>query len=347
MKVLVYSDLQADDGSIRLRSDPLIPIQRWRVRRFYQWLARVAHLNSVDAVWDLGDTTNDRTALTHPTVQAVTTGCEVLMRGIPRALSFKLLGNHEQSTKATTVHCGDLFSPYFHVVQTRKVVEFGRFSFVLASYPSDPVDLSLWLKQVISRGLDRGKTVVVLGHFSVVGALMSSGVAQTGVHHSALEWAHLSLLGHIHRWQVIPGVPTAYYVGSPFAQDFGEAHDPTKVVGLLDLDLNTGQVSSLDWLHLPGFPAYRTVTVDELDYLGDDVVKVVIRNQREAQRFYAHPMAPTVEPVYAFTTEEATPSKGLAIAESREASVLLYVEQVPLPGAQLEELAAAGLALTK
>ncbi len=346
MKVLIYSDLQADDGSMRLRSDPSTPLQRWRVRRFYQWFAAQARGHKVDAVWDLGDTTNDRTALTHPVVQSVTTGCELLMRGLPRTLSFKLLGNHEQSTKATAVHCGDLFSPYFHVIQDRQVVDYGKFSFVLGSYPADPEELSRWLKQETSLCRDRGQTVVVLGHFSLVGARMNSGLAQAGVSREALSAADLVLLGHIHKWQEFQTTAgLGFYLGSPFPQDFGEASDPSKVCALLTLNEGTGEVLDLEWLHPPGFPAYRTITVDDMDYMGDDVCEVVIRTQAEAQRFYAHPLAATVKPVYAFSTEQVTAEMDSVASESREQSLGVYVEQNALPGATTEEVLRAGLTL--
>ncbi len=88
-----------------------------------------------------------------------------------------------------------------------------------------------------------------------------------------------------------------------------------------------------------------TITVDEMDCMGDDVCEVVIRSQVEAQHFYAHPLAATVRPVYAFSTEQVSSTTEAVSGESREQSLGAYVEQNTLPGATAEELLRVGLAI--
>lgn len=339
MKVLVYSDLQAEEGSLRLRSDPTIPVQRWRTKRFYEWATQLVKSKGIDAVWDLGDTTDNRTAIAHPTLDAVATGCAQLTRGLDRVLCLKLLGNHEQHIKAATSHCGALFSPYFRVISGSEVVVWGDLSIICTAYHTETAPQAVWLNQTIKEHKSRGQRVVVLGHVQIKGCRLASGLSNDGIPTAALDEADLVLLGHVHRRQPIG--KNGMYVGSPFQQDFGEANDPRKTVAIVDTD--TLEVSLV---HPPGFPQYRTITVDELDAAtkGNDILSVIIRNQDEAERFYASPSAAQAEPVYAFSeapVEKVETSEDLTF----ESLVRRRVELDPLEGVDQETLISAGLAL--
>ncbi len=332
MRVLVYSDLQADEGSVRLRSDPTVPLQRWRVQRFYELTTRLVRSHGIDAVWDLGDTTNNRASIAHPTLQVVSAGCAALTSGMMRPVCFKLLGNHEQHAKDVNVHCGELFAAHFHVVIDRGTFDLpGDVTVVCVSHQYDNVTASTWIAGAVAAARARGRRVIVLGHFTVRGCRLNSGVAHEGIATDALRDAHLTLLGHVHRRQLV--ATNAFYVGSPFQQDFGEANDPPKAVAVLDTD-----TLELTWVHLD-FPRYRTILVDELTAATatNDVLAVTVRDQAEAERFYAHPASGLsgVEPVYAFTA--AAQSSGASIATDTDL-IAQYVASNPVDGIEPGDL---------
>ncbi len=343
MRILVFGDLQADEGPERLRSDPSVPLQRWRVQQFYRWAAQLVHTRKLDAVWDLGDTTNDRTALLHPTVQAVTQGCAALTSGLLSLHNYKLLGNHEQYSKGGQTHVGDLFHPYFRVIQDRSVFTLPkeRLHIVCASFPVDSNELAGWLDRTLETLIDRDRAqimrIVVLGHFTVQGATLNSGPSRHGIPREALRHADCVLLGHVHRHQQLSGGRNHWYVGSPFQQDFGEAGDPEKCVAILDT-----ATLSLEWVPTL-FPTYRTVDVADLEAAtrGNDVLKVVVKSSAEAQQLYASPHAHTVQPVYAFAPagrlegDSTTPG-----ALDFSSLTRIYVQTVALPGSTPEELLA-------
>lgn len=337
MRVLVFSDLQADEGADRLRSDPSIPLQRWRVHRFYDWAAGLARERKIDAVWDLGDTTNNRTALAHPTLQTVARGCAQLTAGTTLALNFKLLGNHEQHLKARDTHVGDLFSPYFHVVEDRGIFNLpNNLSVVCVSFQYDNTELSRWLSTALHRLQNARRRSLILGHFAVLGCRLNSGNVPTeSVTLETLAGADLVLLGHVHRRQRLGH--NGWYIGSPFQQDFGEANDPQKAVVILDTD-----TLALEWVATP-FPIHRVVHVDELARAakGNDILRVMVRNSAEAERLYASPHSGTVEAVYAFHGSNGNGDSLLPeIAGSASFDDLTsrYVDSCLLPGVSRGEL---------
>lgn len=337
VKVLVFSDLQADDGSNRLRSDPSIPLQRWRVNKFYNWVSTLIRKNSIDAIWDLGDTTDNRTAITHPILQSVAKGCAKITSGTRTVLNFKLIGNHEQHLKSKNTHVGDLFSPYFNVVEDRATFHLpDSLSIVCASFQYDNQELAVWLSDTIHKLKTANKRIIVLGHFTVQGSKLNSGATTTTyIPMDALTEANLVLLGHIHRRQkTING----WYIGSPFQQDFGEASDPTKAIAILDTD-----TLNLEWIATP-FPTYRVITVDELDQVShsEDVFRVMVRSSQEAEQLYASPHANTVEAIYAFERNDAkTESSSLVPELSFDSLIFSYTKFAPVPdGISVEELIA-------
>lgn len=332
MRVLIFSDLQADEGSDRLRADPSIPMQRWRVNKFYDWASSVAASNGCSAVWDLGDTTNNRSTLSHHTIHSVIRGSKTLTSGRPAVFNLKLVGNHEQHLRAKEVHVGGVFSPYFKVVEDREIIHFPDFSVVCASFGYDD-DLARWLEASIDVVKSEHKKVIVLGHFMVAGSRMGSGISSSigTVPKEALAKADLVLLGHVHRRQRVGA--NGWYIGSPFQQDFGESSDPTKAVAILDTD-----TLQLEWVASP-FPVYRTITVDELAQAAEtnDVLKVIIRTNDEAERFYTSPSAGTVEPVYAFSHKESTQEVS-NLESSFDTMTKAYASSVELPGVSADEL---------
>lgn len=339
---MLFADLQADEGSDRLRADPTVPLQRWRVQQFYRWAATLVRERQLDAVWDLGDTTNDRTALAHPTVQAVTRGCAELTAGLSPVYNYKLLGNHEQHLKSTATHVGDIFSPYFRVVEDRAVFTLPALHLhvICISFPVDATSVAQWLEQTVAALIARDRAqvmrIIVLGHFAVEGASLGSGnTARHGIPRSVFKGVDRVFLGHVHRRQTLfPEV--GWYVGSPFQQDFGEAQDPAKCVAILDT-----VTLEVEWVPTP-FPAYRTIPVTELAAAvhGEDVLRVTVRSPAEAQQLYASPAAGSVSPVYAFAseaTEDAAPAvESLDFAGLTRA----YTASAPLPGTSADELLA-------
>lgn len=324
MRILVFSDLQADEGSERRRTDPSTLLQQWRVTQFYRWATQLIRTRKLDAVWDLGDTTHSRTALSHPVVQTVARGCAELTSGLPARLCIKLIGNHEQHMRKTDAHVGDIFSPYFHVVAGRKIIRLTdeNLTLICAAYDPDIPRLEDWLHRAIQIHKNPQGTIIVLGHFPVSGAKLHSGAVTDGVRLDVLRGASVSLLGHVHRRQQLRG--NIWYVGSPFQQDFGEANDPIKCVAIFDT-----QALTIEWVATP-FPKYRTVGVRDIEQAaaGDDILKVVIRSTDEAQQYYSSSVATSVQPVYAIPekTGQETPSADLDFTNLVEA----YVKTVPL-----------------
>lgn len=341
VNVLVFSDLQADEGSLRLRSQPDIPLQRWRTERFYALAAELVESEGCQAVWDLGDTTDNRTSLAIRTINVVTGGCAKLTRGLVKPYCLKLIGNHEQTAKTQDNSCASLFSPYFSVVEDRLVVVAGKTSVVCLSFPYDNAAAAAWLAETVAREKQRGQTVIVIGHAKIAGAKLNSGTATDGIPTEAFASADLALFGHVHKRQAIG--KNGYYVGSPFQQDFGEAADPEKATAILDTE-----TLALRWVALPGFPRYKTICVDELERAAksDDVLNVVIRTPAEAERFYAHPASQGVEPVYALDEVAATDEpKDVELGRTFEDTAEDYVKAVPSPDADRDELLAAARAL--
>ena len=280
MKALVYGDLQATEGRERLFSSPEINLQQHRVSLFYVKLEKLFKHVGCDLLWDLGDTTDDRTAIPIPTINA-------LLDGIGRFKfnehNFKLIGNHEQYIRSTRVHAGRLFNGTFSVFSQPEVKVIGGTTVVLAPYPDDHGALEKWLSEV---KLTTPKSIL-LGHFQVAGSVVAGKSLIDGVGKDALKRFNLTLLGHVHRHQrLIEGVE-CYYLGSPFQLDFGEANDE-KLVGVVDTDKCT-----VHFYKMFGFPRYSTVSVGEFvensTDSSEDRFKVVAKSKEELDLFYSHP----------------------------------------------------------
>lgn len=281
MRALVYADLQATDGHERCFTDPTKPLQLYRIDRLFGELKRIYREHKCDALWDLGDTTDDRAAVPVPVIDTL---CDHLdfFRG---QWNLKLVGNHEQFLRDPKVHAGKMFRGYFNVVDTCKAFSIEKVNVLCVSYHDDIQPVVDWLNL-------RSKTrlpTILLGHFQVSGCQMTSGMALTGVPRSSITFVNIALLGHIHKPQAIG--TNAHYVGSPFQQHWGEAGE-NKRVAVVDFGSNG---ISLEWVPLKGFPRYRQVTFEEFvasaKEESEDRYKIILRSLSETEAYYAHPLA--------------------------------------------------------
>lgn len=307
MKCLIYSDLQATDGHERCFNQPDMPLQLWRVQKFYAELLRIYNKYHCECLWDLGDTTDDRSYLPMPAIDAVIAGLEPFPQ---HELNIKLIGNHEQWNKSTTLDIGRLFQNKFTVVSKTDVFEVLGTLIACAAYPATTAATSEWLSKTAYsyRNYDRR---LLLGHFQIVGCQMNSGQALLGVPREAVDKYSLGLFGHVHKPQQVGR--SNFYVGSPFQQNFGEKNE-AKRVGVLDL-----KTLALEWVPMPGFPEYRvtdfanwanTVNKDE-----EHRYQVVIRDPKQADAFYRHPLMSRAEPIYNYELDDRTKAE-VALSQS-------------------------------
>lgn len=346
MRVLVYTDLQATEGAELCRGQSNVPLQRYRTAKFFIEAEKIARAHSVDAIWDLGDTLDNRSEIPVPTIQVTEAGLRWLMQGKPSTLCYKLIGNHEQQQKALGVHTGALFNPFFCVVPGCAVFDWGKIEkdgplIIAVAFPYDTKATEEWLRNAIVRGRQVDRNIIILAHIPLIGAKMSSGMATGGLDPACLEGADLALMGHIHKHQEVR--PNYWYLGSPFQQDFGEAGDP-KYVAILDT-----QTLKLEFIPLDGFPQYRVGEAanmpSNLD-LREDRWKVFVRTREQAQRMYATPWAAEVSEITYLYEETATRDASVGVLASEpSAMVEEYLKSHPNPGLKEDKLLTLGLQL--
>lgn len=290
----------------------------------YQELKRIYDEYRCDGLWDLGDTTDDRTAIPVPVIDLICDALEPFKDGF----NIKLVGNHEQWLRSPSVHAGKMFRHYFNVVETTKIIPLENVNIACVSYHDDTTAIVDFLNQC-----PRHKPVIVLGHFQVVGCQMASGAAATGVPARALSFAYLSLLGHIHRAQEI--ACNIHYVGSPFQQHWGEATEPKRV---LVIEFDGGRGEKMISVPMRGFPEYRQVSFSEfLERVredSEDRYKVVLTSVEETERFYAHPLhVRASEAIYNYTVPgvESDVAEGAVVANDRSSILREYMKLYP-PG---------------
>lgn len=293
MRALCYTDLQATEGHEKLFNDPTHYLQLWRVDKFFADLRRIYQEAHCDALWDLGDTTDDRSAIPVPAIDSI---CQNLSSFAEGQWNIKLIGNHEQYLRNTKVSVARLFSPYFTVVEQPVTFDYGRVRIACAPYPPTEEALSAFL-----RSLDQSVPTILLGHFQLAGCFGHAGQLMTGVSLESIKWVKLGLLGHIHKPQSFGPI---HYVGSPFQQNWGESGEE-KRVAIVDISEQTGKVS-MEWVPLDGFPRYvevdfqtfsETVTAES-----EDRFRVRLKSPQEAAAFYAHPLTTHGDPQYDFDT---------------------------------------------
>jgi hypothetical protein len=328
MRFLVYSDLQATDGSDPCFHDPTKTLQHYRVEKFFVDAARIYKEHGCCGVIDLGDTTDDRTAISWPTLEVLGAGLARLP--LKKDWDFKVTGNHEQFLRNCEINNHRLFEHCFNVITGCEIFDFGSHMAFFASFTEDYAGLTRWLTETAREYRNRPK--LLFGHFQVVGARMNSGTALQGVPVNILKQFDLVLLGHIHIPQTIGGC--IHYVGSPFQQDWGETGE-TKRVGILD---TAG--CKMTWVPMEGYPEYHEVTLEEFKQAsrqeGEDRFKVILTSQAETEAFLRHPHFHRAEPVYTYA--EALPEEA-AIQEdwSFEGILRRYVGLVPPKAAGIEK----------
>jgi DNA repair exonuclease SbcCD nuclease subunit len=305
MRALCYADLQATDGHEKCHGDPTVPLQIARVDAFYGMLLKIYEENKCDCLWDLGDTTDDRSSIPVPAIDTV---CGNLMQFPKNQWNLKLIGNHEQYLRNTHVHVGQMFAPYFTVVTGNEafVVPGAGVRIAVCSYPADERDTVTWLREQHKQAKQAKQKTVLLGHFQVMGCMTGAGQLLAGVPKDEITWVDLGLLGHVHKPQSLH--KNVHYIGSPFQQDWGESGEDKRVA---IVDISSDGKIAVKWLPIDGFPQYLQVSVSEFEELctseSEDRYKVILKSQTEATKFYAMPLAHRAEPIYDFdVTANAT-----------------------------------------
>jgi len=321
MRVLAYADLQATIGHERSFTQPTKSLQLWRMERFFDEVKRIYDQFECHALWDLGDTTDDRVAIPVPVLDLL---CDRLEHFTGK-WNIKLVGNHEQYLRDTTVNAGKAFRKHFQVVETVDVFEYGKFNILCASYHDDFQVITDFLRNAPQH------RSILLGHFPVVGCQMSTGTSLTGVPRNMLSFVKLGLLGHVHLPQQIDDL---HYIGSPFQQHWGEAGEHKRVAVL---DISEQGIFKLGWQLIQGMPLYRQVNFEEWQRLvkpdSEDRYKVVLTSLEETEAFYAHPLANRVdEPIHDYAQTVKTQStNGGSISNSKEDLMKRYMAENP-PG---------------
>jgi hypothetical protein len=296
MKLLIYADLQATDGSEVCYHDPSVRLQDWRVQRFFEVIREVYTAHGCEGLIDLGDTTDDRSAIPVPTINTLIANLDSFS-----GWNVKLIGNHEQYTRDARIHIGKLFEHRFAVVDGVEDMDApppGNAVFVFASYPGNYPTLVEQLAKLVQKF--KGRKLVLFGHFQVLGCQLNSGLAFDGVPKQLLSHFSMGFLGHVHKPQAV--APNVFYVGSPFQQNFGESGEAKRVAIFDTVKMAVEWVSLADY----GFPVYRTVTAKEfvemVDEKSEDRYHVVLSSQADTELFFSHPLCSRAETEYSYTT---------------------------------------------
>jgi DNA repair exonuclease SbcCD nuclease subunit len=294
----------------------------YRLEKFFDQLDRIYKERACDTLWDLGDTTDDRS---YVPVKVIDLLCDRLQKYAGK-WNIKLVGNHEQYSKDTSVHSGKMFRQFFRVVESCENLPFAfqGVNILCMSYHDDNRVITDFLRK--HRG---GGPTVVLGHAEIFGCHMPGGMSSSGIDRKEFDFADLTLMGHIHKPQSIGKI---HYVGSPFQQDWGEAGEK-KRVGILDIE--DGEIN-LEWVVLEGFPEYSCVSLPEfvsgVTPDSEDRFKVVLHSVEETEQFYASPLSGRAdEPVYDYqqpvgSTESGTDS-GAVIPRTKQDIMRRYLEK--------------------
>lgn len=327
MRALIYSDLQATDGHEQCFGNPNESLQLFRVRTFYTQLLELFTQEQCDCLWDLGDTTDDRSAIPLPAIDVVLAG----IAPFPDSdWNIKLIGNHEQYLRNTTLHVGRLFERKFTVIHETEIFEIDDNTLlVCAAYPASDAALAAWLSKTAYdyRGYARR---ILLGHCQIKGAKLSESVATSGIPTESIGGFSLSLLGHIHKPQhlTVPPPSRAYYVGSPFQQNFGERTE-AKRVGVLDTE-----TLDIEWHTLEGFPQYLVLPFEQWAQVvqpnEEHRYQVLLREPKEAEAFYKHSLMTRATPVYDYALDqEASEEVGKEQAWTQDEIMRRWVKRNP------------------
>jgi hypothetical protein len=321
MKVAIFGDLQACEGGERLRSDGSIPLQRWRISKFYRDLRRIVDDNGCVVVVDLGDTTDDRSSIPIPTI-------DVLMEGIlslRELLCWKLIGNHEQFYRSPDMHPGRLYSEVFQVVARSVSQEIGGVSCLFSSYNDNHDEIMEDIHNFL--GKNKGRKKVLFGHWGVHGTAINGGTLEGGMNREYLnDNFDAVFLGHIHKPQRMDKI---WIVGSPFQQNFGESGERKWV---LIFDTETLEVSPV---YLDDYPKYHAIPVGEFNKLktiGEDRYKVICRSPEESQSVLDHPAGGQVTIITDYEKgNTANESVGSSALISHEEMIERWLQKTPAP----------------
>ncbi len=323
MKLLVHGDLQATWGRERLYSNPDESLQHYRIKRFYSQLHDIYYSKGCEGLVDLGDTFDDRNAIPIPTLMAVVEGASEFKTGF----NWKLIGNHDQYYKNTRVHSGSVLKGTFNIVEsfTHKLVD-GTL-IIFASYPEDEDSLTADICELVhTYRQDNVEKVILFGHFQIRN-LADAAKKSEGLPSSVLEGVSLTLLGHVHKPSAVAGCKDAYYLGSPFQQNFGESNE-SKRVAVVDTD-----TCEVEFIPLTGFPEYKCATLDyflkNVSEDSEDRYRVQITSQEDAEMFYTHPLSYRAEPVYAFAQEESEDTEETNVEWGLSEAMERYVKLNP------------------
>jgi len=348
MKVLVYADLHVTEGPERCFNDPMQSLQHYRVSRFFEQVNAIIKRYHCDSIWDLGDTTDDRTAIPIPAIDVLVKGMASFPTG---SLNIKLVGNHEQYHRDTKVNMGHLYSPKFEVVSGIEVYALDKTAVLALAYPSDVTAAAKIYREYVTTLKDEYEKVVVLGHFDVVGARYRNGPVLAGIPADVFDRADVVLLGHVHKPQTLGHI---HYVGSPFQQDYGEAGENKRV---LIFDTSTLECT---WVPLPGFPTYNCVDyatfAAQVREDAEDRYQITLHSPEESTAYYGHPLSSHGVPIYAYTTTETNESMAVTDASlsrwDMQTVLTTWMHEHPITGLGLPQEAeatvlAAGLGIAK
>lgn len=332
MRLLIYSDLQADTSAEMCFNEPGTPLQIFRVRKLYRDLWRLYQQHACDGLVDLGDTFDNRSAINCMALDAVLEGLALFPQS---EWNIKLTGNHDQYLRDGSISTKRLFASLFaHVVDaTERVRISGSTCLLCAAYPASEADLEAWL-------LDNDPRHMLLGHFQVKSAGLQKLAAAGGLSKSTVNRFRVSLLGHVHKPQQVWS--NTFYVGSPFQQNFGEKGE-TKFVGVLDT-----QTGTVEWIPLTGYPEYRVCTWPEFQACvkieDEHRYQVYLASEEESGQFLSHPLADRAQGIVDYQAALTAPSIDLP-AVTRQALMQRYVAANPINGYEPEALLAMGLDL--
>lgn len=318
-KFLVYADLQATNGHERCFNNPTKSLQLWRVEKFYEDLHRIYTEFQCDGLWDAGDTMDDRSSIPVPAIDAVFTGLE---RFRTDGFHLKIIGNHEQYLRDSSIDVGKMFTSFFRVSSSLEVIEADGVNILLCSFLEDTDRIT----KFIHFQTRKKKDSILLGHFQIAGCEMPTGTALMGVPVDGMETVQLGLLGHIHRPQSFGRI---HYVGSPFQQHWGEANEE-KRVAIVDTD-----PIGVTWVPMTGYPMYRTVTLAQFQQLcspeSEDRFKVILTSPAETEDFFTHPLSNRAETIYDYDSVLSVSSEAGATVIPRTKQDILreYVRRNP------------------
>lgn len=284
-------------------SNPGRSLQDWRVERFFKDLYKIFEDNECDALWDLGDTMDDRSMIPVAALDTTLTGLQLF----PDGNHLKLTGNHEQVLKDTTISNSKVFDPYFYVAdQPYSYVEKRtKTRILLCPFPASNKELEKWIDAQRKTAKDYKQTIL-LGHFQAIGSETKSGIMLEGVDITCMDWVDQAFLGHVHKPQSL--ADNIHYVGSPFQQNWGESAE-NKRVAIYD---TATQVMEWIFMEDQGFkyPQYRAVTLStfesSIEEESEDRWKVLLTSPDETDRFYQHPLSNRAEAVYNYDIAPTT-----------------------------------------